>query len=402
VSDCAANIRHSLESIADIRYGFTAKASFEPIGPKFLRITDIQDGIVDWDSVPFCKVPKKDLEKFKLSPGEIVFARTGATTGKSYLIRDEVEAVFASYLIRVKPANERIFPQYLAYYFQTADYWADISAGTEGAAQGGFNASKLGQLQVPLPPVEEQKRIVAVLDQAFAALDRARAHAEANLADAEELLENSLNEVFRDLATTSPVVQLEDVVHPDCKLSYGIVQPGDELDTGLPIVRPVDLKQRVITLAGLKRISPDLADGYTRTKLVGDELLLCVRGSTGELSIASPELAGGNVTRGIVPIRFEDDKVLREFAYFQFRSRYVRDQIAAKTYGAALMQINIKDLRQLNFIVPPISQQRGAVERAENLYERSHKLRNSYAQKLADLANLRQSLLQKAFSGQLT
>lgn len=256
--------------------------------------------------------------------------------------------------------------------------------------------------EIPLPPIEEQKRIVAVLDQAFAALDRARAHAEANLADAMELLENSLNEVFRNLATTSAVVRLEDSVHPECKLSYGIVQPGDEVEDGLPIVRPVDLKQRIIALPGLKRISPDLAGGYARTKLVGDELLLCVRGSTGELSIASPELAGGNVTRGIVPIRFESDKVLREFAYFQFRSRYVRDQIAAKTYGAALMQINIKDLRQLNFVVPPISQQRKAVERAEDLYERSHKLRNAYARKLADLANLRQSLLQKAFSGQLT
>ena len=402
MSDPVGAIRHPLESIADIRYGFTAKACFEPVGPKFLRITDIQDGIVDWDSVPYCEAPKRDFEKFQLSPGEIVFARTGATTGKSYLIRDQVDAVFASYLIRVKPVSERIFPQYLAYYFQTADYWADISAGTEGAAQGGFNASKLGQLQVPLPPVEEQKRIVAVLDQAFAALDRARAHAEANLADAKELLENSLNEVFHELAGTDPVVRLEEAVHPECKLSYGIVQPGDDVEKGLPIVRPVNLKQRLITLSGLKHISPERSDGYARTKLVGDELLLCVRGSTGELSIATPELAGGNVTRGIVPIRFENNKVLRAFAYFQLRSRYARDQIAAKTYGAALMQINIKDVRQLNFVLPPISKQKKAVVRAENLYKRSQKLRSAYTKKLTDLINLRQSLLQKAFSGQLT
>ncbi len=266
----------------------------------------------------------------------------------------------------------------------------------------GINRNDVYAVPMALPSLEEQKRIVAVLDQAFAALDRARVHAELNLADAEELLENSLNEVFREISASSPVVRLEDAVHPECRLSYGIVQPGDDVKSGLPIVRPVDLKQRVITLAGLKLISPDRADGYARTKLIGDELLLCVRGSTGELSIASPELAGGNVTRGIVPIRFEKDKVLREFAYFQLRSRYARDQIFAKTYGAALMQINIKDLRELNFVLPLISKQREAVARAENLYQRSHKLRGAYATKLTGLADLRQSLLQKAFSGQLT
>jgi type I restriction enzyme S subunit len=162
------------------------------------------------------------------------------------------------------------------------------------------------------------------------------------------------------------------------------------------------LKQRVITLGGLKRISPDRADGYARTKLVGGELLLCVRGSTGELSVASPELAGANVTRGIVPIRFPQGKVLPEYAYFQLRSRYALDQIAAGTYGAALMQINIKDLRDLKFIVPDIEVQHEIVEHAEHLHERKERLLAVYAAKLRDVYALRKSLLQRAFSGPLT
>ncbi|WP_299655008.1 restriction endonuclease subunit S [uncultured Jannaschia sp.] len=254
---------------------------------------------------------------------------------------------------------------------------------------------------IPLPSLEEQKRIVAVLDQAFAALDRARAHAEANLADAEELLENGVNEIFTALAGTSTVMSLADAVHPDCKLSYGIVQPGDEVEGGLPVVRPVDLKKRILSTDGLKRISPDRAEGYARTRLVGGELLLCVRGSTGEMSVASAELADANVTRGIVPIRFPDESVLPEFAYFQLRSRYAQDQIAAGTYGAALMQINIKDLRKLQFIVPSIEVQHEIISRAELLYERAGSLRDLYATKLNNIADLRQSLLQKAFSGQL-
>lgn len=359
--------------------------------------------------VAILEVEARQLAKRGLQKNDIIIEKSGGgpkqPVGRVVLfdLGTDEKYSFSNFTSAIRVATpSKVDPVYLhrvLYWWYTSGRTEPLQSHSTGIRNLDFNAYK--ELEVPLPPLEEQRQIVAVLDQAFAALDGARTHAEANLADAQALLENSLNEVFRDLATTSPVVRLEDAVHPDCKLSYGIVQPGDEVETGLPIVRPVDLKQRVIALAGLKRISPDRADGYARTKLVGDELLLCVRGSTGELSIASPELAGGNVTRGIVPIRFEDDKVLREFAYFQFRSRYVRDQIAAKTYGAALMQINIKDLRRLSFVVPTISQQRKAVERAENLYERSHRLRSVYSNKLSDLAELRQSLLQRAFSGQL-
>jgi type I restriction enzyme S subunit len=194
---------------------------------------------------------------------------------------------------------------------------------------------------------------------------------------------------------------LADAVHTDCKLSYGIVQPGDDVDGGLPIVRPVDLKTRIINSDTLKRTAPERAAGYARTQLVGGELLLCVRGSTGEVSVASDDLAGCNVTRGIAPIRFDPERVLPEFAFFQFRSHFVRAQIAAKTCGAALMQINIKDLRELAFVVPPMAEQRKAVARAERLFDGGAGFCDNYQAQLADLANLRQSLLQKAFSGNL-
>ncbi|WP_240922585.1 restriction endonuclease subunit S [Oleiagrimonas sp. C23AA] len=290
------------------------------------------------------------------------------------------------------------------YYYLSRDTFRESGARVMTGAVGHKRVPKeyFEDLSIPLPPLDEQKRIVAVLDQAFTALDRARAHAEANLADAEELLENGVNEIFTAPADTSKVISLAEAVHPDCKLSYGIVQPGDEVEGGLPVVRPVDLKMRILSPGGLKRISPDRAEGYARTKLVGGELLLCVRGSTGEMSVASAELAGANVTRGIVPIRFPDESVLPEFAYFQLRSRYAQDQIAAGTYGAALMQINIKDLRKLRFIVPSIEDQQEIISRAELLYERAGSLRDIYATKLTDIADLRQSLLQKAFSGQLT
>ena len=90
-----------LGEIANINYGYTEKASFSEIGPKFLRITDIQENEVNWDTVPYCIISEIDFQKYHLKSGDIVFARTGATTGKSYLLNNPPKSVFASYLIKV-------------------------------------------------------------------------------------------------------------------------------------------------------------------------------------------------------------------------------------------------------------------------------------------------------------
>lgn len=91
-----------LAAVSAINYGYTESASSNPVGPRFLRITDIQDDCVNWDSVPYCKIESADLPKYRLASGDIVFARTGATTGKSFLVDEPPEAVFASYLIRLR------------------------------------------------------------------------------------------------------------------------------------------------------------------------------------------------------------------------------------------------------------------------------------------------------------
>lgn len=153
-----------LSELSDISYGYTEKASIEPIGPKFLRITDIQNGSVDWSAVPYCKVDKDEHARHKLKNGDIVFARTGATTGKSCLISSPPDAVCASYLIRLRLRSAEMLPEYVSYYFGTKSYWDAISTGISGSAQGGFNASKLGELLIPVPPFAEQQRIVDKLN----------------------------------------------------------------------------------------------------------------------------------------------------------------------------------------------------------------------------------------------
>lgn len=157
-----------------INYGYTEKSNTEVIGPKFLRITDIQDNNVDWDNVPYCKIDDKKLKQYLLNDKDIVIARTGATTGKSFLIHNPINSVFASYLIRIQLKKEILIPEHVWSYFQTIIYWKLIEENQSGLAQPGVNATKLSNLPIPLPPLPEQKRIVERLDSMLGKIKEAR------------------------------------------------------------------------------------------------------------------------------------------------------------------------------------------------------------------------------------
>jgi type I restriction enzyme, S subunit len=259
----------------------------------------------------------------------------------------------------------------------------------------------LKELAIAYPSTSEQQRIVAILDEAFDGIATAKANAEKNLQNARALFESRRRFIFTNCSDEWQEKKLEDVVDSKCSLSYGIVQPGDEYLDGLPIVRPTDLTKKIIEIEGLKRIAPNLADSYRRTTLYGGDILLCVRGATGTVSVAATELAGANVTRGIVPILFEPSLVSQNFGYHLMRCEPVQSQIREKTYGAALMQINIRDLRLLKLRLPSVVQQSLlAAELDELSYETQH-LESLYQQKLVALDALKKSLLHQAFSGEL-
>lgn len=155
-----------------IEYGHTASAKKELPGPKFLRITDIQDDRVDWNTVPYCEIDERGLAKYRLLAGDIVFARTGATTGKSFLISKCPEhAVFASYLIRLRANRAKVDPRFLILFFQSPAYWEMISENVSGNAQPGCNASKLANLPLRLPPLQKQR---AIANRATVLLEGAR------------------------------------------------------------------------------------------------------------------------------------------------------------------------------------------------------------------------------------
>ena len=176
------------------QYGFTAASSREEVGPRLLRITDIQDGRVDWATVPYCKCDA--VEKYQLKSGDLVFARTGATVGKSFLIKDVPDqAVFASYLIRLR-ARGNISSEFLYYFFQSPDYWSQILAGQVGAAQPNVNGTKLAQLKIPLPSLAEQKEIVKKLDALSEKVRSLQELQSQQSADLKTLKQSILHEAF--------------------------------------------------------------------------------------------------------------------------------------------------------------------------------------------------------------
>lgn len=153
----------SVEEITDkVQYGYTASAK-QSGNAQLLRITDIQNNHVNWDTVPFCDC--ENIENYKLQNGDIVFARTGATVGKSFLINNPPKnAIFASYLIRAVVNKNQSLPEFLYYFFQSSDYWSQVMGHAVGGAQPNVNGTKLKKLRLLVPPLPEQKKIVAYLD----------------------------------------------------------------------------------------------------------------------------------------------------------------------------------------------------------------------------------------------
>lgn len=154
-----------------IQYGYNAPAL--PTGRiKMIRISDIQDGQVQWDSVPYCEIDEAMIADYRLQKDDILFARTGGTVGKSYLVKTIPEdAVYAGYLIRTQ-YSKLLCPEYMKIFMESQLYWDQLHNGTIATAQPNCNGKTLAKMILPLPPLAEQKRIVARLEELLPLCER--------------------------------------------------------------------------------------------------------------------------------------------------------------------------------------------------------------------------------------
>ena len=390
-----------LGTVSAISYGFTEKAAGEPIGPRFLRITDIQDDHVEWDSVPYCKIAPTDLPKFRLASGDIVFARTGATTGKSFLVEEPPEAVFASYLIRLRLLDKSLLPEFVSLFFQTAGYWKSIKDGSSGSAQGGFNATKLGALTIPVPPLPEQRRIVGILDEAFEGLSTAKANAEQNLQNACALFESHLNVVF----TQRGDGWVEKPLGEMAVFRNGINFTKSSRGQSVKIVGVKDFQKNFwAPMEGLDTVTTEGTLPESDILKEGD--LLFVR-SNGNMELIGRSILVGpvadNVTHSGFTIRARLNRsgVVPKYVCRFLKSNTARRKMIDSGIGTNIKSLNQTTLSSLVVPVPPVAEQTRIAAQLETIEAETQRLESLSQQKLAALDELKKSLLHRAFSGQL-
>ncbi len=154
---------NSITEVGTLQYGITKTAKKVNTGIKFLRITDITDEGIKWNSVPYCELTKNELEKYELKNGDILFARIGATTGKTCFIEKAPKSVFGSYLLRMQPLKD-IDTKLLYFFTQSPSYWNQVNAVKGGQLKGGLNTKLLGSIKLPTPPLFEQQKIAEILN----------------------------------------------------------------------------------------------------------------------------------------------------------------------------------------------------------------------------------------------
>ncbi len=375
-----------------IDYGYTAKANSALGEPKFLRITDIQDGNVNWDETPGCEIDLETEKKKKLQSGDIVFARTGGTVGKSYLIVNPPRAVFASYLIRLQ-IRESVAPEYVYHFFQSNDYWQQIGLNLRGGVQPNVNATRLGNLTLSLPPLSEQKRIAAILNDHMADIARARAAAEAQLEAAEALSAAYLREIFgSDDAKKWPNLCLREI----CILVNGkAFKPSDWSTSGKPIIRIQNLNDATKPF--------NYWDGSLEKQVIVNPgaVLLAWSGTPGTSFGAHIwNREDGVLNQHIFRVDFTRPDILPEWFTYSVNQRL--DVLIHQAHGGVgLRHVKKSQVEALEIPLPPLSEQKRITAILNDRMADIARACTAVKEKLETINQLPSAIFRKAFNGEL-
>jgi type I restriction enzyme, S subunit len=284
-------------------YGFTAAASKNG-NAKLLRITDIEAHKVDWHSVPSCDIDAAKFDQFKLYENDIVFARIGATTGKSYIIKNPpANAVYASYLIRVRPKQRELHPDYLYYFFNSPYYWEQIDAEKRNNLKLGVNGSILQQLIIIKPPYKNQEKIAYILSTLQKAI-----HKQEEIINTTTALKKSLlNSIFTENTKGEPLKQTEVGMIPESWESVPIGSLGKVVTGSTPktsvaeyyqpaeydFIAPVDIGKNWIVDNAQKKISSQ-GLAVSRALPKNTVLAVCIGSTIGKVGLTSKELSATN------------------------------------------------------------------------------------------------------------
>lgn len=288
-----------------------------------------------------------------VSAGDILFGATRPTLMRYCEVPQEYDGQIASTGYAVFRLNTSIaIPRFVMHCLGTDEFMAHLETYQKGSAYPAISMRDLKKFRIPVPPIEVQREVVRILDEYTSAHDELVRQLEEEMVLREQSDALSFQRYLDEwIGTTSEIMMLKELVLPGRKISYGIVQPGEGGTGDLGVIRPIDIKNSRINVGGIKYVDRSKEDGYQRTKLQGGEILVVVRGTTGEIAVAPDECKGMNVTRGIAVIATNDSVVDRGYLFDFLRGESAQRYIANNTRGTALRQINISDLEKLKIPV---------------------------------------------------
>ena len=382
-----------------IRNGMNAKQDKSGDGLPITRIETISDATVDGARVGFAGLAEADCRDWFLETGDILFSHINSVehVGKCAVYRGTPEKlVHGMNLLCLRSDTTKLLPEFAKYLMRGTEFRTRLSNFINKAVnQASVSIGNLKTIPVTVPTLAEQRRIAEVLDRAEAL----RAKRRAALAQLDSLTQSIFLDLFGDPATNPkgfPKKPLASLVRDDDTINYGVVQPGDDLDEGVPLVRVGDLIEGKVRHSDLKRIAPSIEAVYKRSRLRGDEILVSCVGSIGVVALANESVKGFNIARAVARIPLAET-TSRLFIAAYLSTDFVQRYFTNELRTVSQPTLNIKQLSETTVVLPPIELQREFARRVSAV----EKLRTAQRASLAELDALFATLQHRAFKGQL-
>ncbi len=251
------------------------------------------------------------------------------------------------------------------------------------------------ELEIPVPPIAEQKRIAAILDKA----EELRGLRRQSLGELDTITQSIFLEMFGDPEKNPKAWaehELQKVVKQGTIVTYGIVQAGEEFPGGVPYIRTGDIADGEIKLPELRRTDPQIAAKFDRSKVDAGDIVMSIRATVGTTALVPSSLEGANLTQGTARIA-PGDKIERLYLLNFLRATGTQHWIARQVKGATFREITLARLRELPVLLPPLSLQQEFARRVEAIEQ----LKATHRETLAHLDALFASLQHRAFRGEL-
>lgn len=334
------------------------------------------------------------LKCTEILPGDLLVSRLPDPVGKSCIIPEINSKMITGVDCTIIRPKDNLSSEFLCYYQMSNQYLNDVQSGISGSTRQRISRKNLGLIEIPLPPLPEQQRIVDILDKAFAAIAKAKANAEQNLKNAKELFESYLQEVFEnedwEIKKLNEITEVKDGTHDSPKY----------IADGIPFVTQKNIRQDGLSFADTKFITnPDHEKFYKRSNVsYGDILISMIGANRGMAAIVDNKRIFSIKNVGLIK---ESKNINNQFLLYYLKSSMAMKYILQMSNGGAQEFIGLTALRSFPIPVPPLNEQQSTVQKLEALSTETKKLENIYQQKINDLEELKKSILQKAFSGEL-